>query len=72
MAGYGAGFPPVKQNKIPAGYYGQAKFDAAQGERLDWHNIRRSCDVHGTRELLDKVQASTLPSHGNAPRSTRG
>ena len=29
MAGYGAGFPPVKHNKIPAGYYGQAKFDAA-------------------------------------------
>jgi hypothetical protein len=32
---------------------------AVQGDRLDWNYIRRWCDAHGTRELLDKVQAST-------------
>ena len=29
---------------------------AVQGERLDWNYIRRWCDAHGTRELLDKVR----------------
>ena len=32
---------------------------AVQGDRLDWNYIRRWCDAHGTRELLDKVRAST-------------
>ena len=41
MAGYGAGFPPVKQNKIPAGYYGQAKFDAAR-LYFGWRSIRHT------------------------------
>ena len=45
---------------------------AVQGERLDWNYIRRWCDAHGTRELLDKVRASTLPFHGNDPLLPRG
>jgi hypothetical protein len=40
---------------------------AVYGERLDWIYIRRWSDAHGTRELLDKMRASTLPSHGNDP-----
>jgi hypothetical protein len=32
---------------------------AVQGDPLDWNYIRRWCDAHGTRELLDKVRAST-------------
>ena len=34
---------------------------AVQADRLDWNYIRRWCDAHGTRELLDKLEASTLP-----------
>ena len=45
---------------------------AVQGDRLDWNYIRRWCDAHGTRELLDKVRASTLPFHGNDPLLPRG
>lgn len=40
---------------------------AVQGDRLDWNYIRRWCDAHGTRELLDKARASTLPFHGDNP-----
>ena len=35
---------------------------AVQGERLDWDYIRRWCDDHGTRELLEQVRASAMPS----------
>jgi len=45
---------------------------AVQGERLDWNYIRRWYDAHGTRELLDKVRASTLPFQGNGPLLPRG
>ena len=34
---------------------------AVQGERLDWDYIRRWCDAHGTREMLERLRASTLP-----------
>ncbi len=41
-------------------------------QRLDWNYIRRWCDAHGTRELLDKVRASILPFDANDPLSPRG
>jgi hypothetical protein len=31
---------------------------AVQATRLDWNYIRRWCDEHGTRELLERVRAS--------------
>ncbi len=34
---------------------------AVQGDCLDWDYIRRWCDLHGTRELLEAVRAS-IPS----------
>ncbi len=34
---------------------------AVQGESLDWEYIRRWCDAHGTRELLETVRASIPP-----------
>jgi hypothetical protein len=45
---------------------------AVQGDRLDWHYIRRWCNARGTRELLDKLRASTLPFHGNDPQLPHG
>jgi hypothetical protein len=38
---------------------------AVQGERLDWDYVRRWCDHHGTRQLLEKVRASTPPPRGS-------
>ncbi len=34
---------------------------AVQGDSLDWDYIRRWCDVHETRELLETVRASIPP-----------
>ena len=34
---------------------------AVQGDSLDWDYIRRWCDMHGTRELLEAVWASIPP-----------
>ena len=34
---------------------------AVQGDSLDWAYIRRWCDLHGTRELLEAVRASIPP-----------
>jgi hypothetical protein len=34
---------------------------AVQGDSLDWDYIRRWCDLHGTRELLEAVRASIPP-----------
>ncbi|HJT78629.1 MAG TPA: hypothetical protein VJ739_15610 [Gemmataceae bacterium] len=34
---------------------------AVQGERLDWGYVNRWCDLHATRELLDRVRNSIPP-----------
>jgi hypothetical protein len=34
---------------------------AVQGDRLDWGYIHHWCDLHGTRELLDRVRTSIPP-----------
>lgn len=34
---------------------------AVQGDSLEWEYIHRWCDAHGTRQLLDRTQASIPP-----------
>jgi hypothetical protein len=35
---------------------------AVQGERIDWEYVQRWCDVHGTRELLERIRLSLARS----------